>query len=256
MKIITFGNITMIHGDNMDFLKKQLPKSFSLSIVDPPYGINAPNMSMGSNPNRKDGKGYKSTGTAVKLKKGRLNSGGGKLKNRALNTMDCAWDYEIPTLKYFKLLEKVSVNRIIWGGNYFPLPPTRGIYCWNKKQPWDNFSQFELAWTSFDMPARLFTLSNTGGANKEEKIQPTQKPVKVCENLLKNYAKPGDIILDTHAGSFSLAIACIKLGYSGTFIEKNKNYFEEAVEWVKSEYEKKTIGYAKTKLQKINPILF
>jgi len=99
-------------------------KYFDLAIVDPPYGINAPNMQMGSAPNRKGNGQYPGESTAIKIKKGRLNGGSGKLKDRALNTMDCDCDYEKPTTEYFKELFRISKDQIIWGGNYFDLPPT------------------------------------------------------------------------------------------------------------------------------------
>jgi site-specific DNA-methyltransferase (adenine-specific) len=164
--------ITMLQGDCMDLMRDKPDKFWDLAIVDPPYGINAPNMQMGSAPNR-SGKGqYPGTTTAVRLKKGRLNAGSGKLKDRILNTSDCGWDFEKPNPEYFGELFRVSKNQIIWGGNYFLLPPSRGMICWDKLQPWDNFSQFELAWTSFDKPARMFRYSNTGGANIEKKSTP------------------------------------------------------------------------------------
>ncbi len=183
--------IGMFNIDCMDFMAGKPDNYYSLAIVDPPYGINAPNMQMGTHVNRK-GKGqYPGESTASKLRKGRLNKGSGKLKDRILNTSDCNWDTEKPTDEYFKELFRVSENQIIWGGNYFPLPPCRGMICWDKMQPWDNFSQFELAWTSFDKPARMFRYSNTGGANIEKKIHPTQKPVKLYEWLLMNYGMGG-----------------------------------------------------------------
>lgn len=169
------------------FLKDCLPEMkkypdgyFDLGVIDPPYGINAPEMQMGSAPNRNGKDEYPSVSTAVKLK-GRLNSGGGKLKNRMLNTSSIGWDNEKPSDEYWDELFRITKNQVIWGGNYFPLPPTRCILCWDKKQPWENFSQFELAWTSFDKPAMLFSLSNTGGANSETKIHPTQKPIKLYD---------------------------------------------------------------------------
>lgn len=103
--------------------------------------------------------------------------------------------------------------KLFGGGNYFNLPPTRGIICWDKEQPWQNFSQWEMAWTSFDAPAAIIRLSNTGGANHEQKIHPTQKPVALYKWLLKNRAKQGDKILDTHMGSGSSIIACHDSGY-------------------------------------------
>lgn len=221
--------ITLTNEDNMLMMSRYSDEYFDLAIVDPPYGINAPNMQMGSNPNRNEVGQYSGVSSAVRLK-GRLNSGGGKLKNRLLNTSKIGWDNELPTEEYFKELFRVSKNQIIWGGNYFPLPPTRGIACWNKNQPWDNFSQFELAWTSFDCPAKLFTYSNRGGANSEKKIHPTQKPIALYKWLLDKYAKQGDKILDTHLGSGSIAIACNDYGYDLTGCEVDKSYYDASLE--------------------------
>lgn len=224
-------NSIVTNEDCMTGMARYPDKHFDLAIVDPPYGINAPNMSMGSNPNRKgrDDRGeiqYGSMSTAQKLKKGRLNSGGGKLKNRILNTKNCDWDYQQPTAEYFEELFRVSKNQIIWGGNYFDLPPCRGFVIWNKNQPWDNFSQAEFAWTSFDKPAKLFTFSNTGGANTEKKIHPTQKPVELYSYCLKHFAKQGDRILDTHLGSGSSRIAAHKESYDFVGFELDKDYYD------------------------------
>ena len=214
---------------------KSIPnKFFDLAVVDPPYGINAPNMSMGTNLNRKRG-GYNSQSVAQRLKKGRLNSGAGKLKNRALNTMPCDWDYSPPPRKYFDELFRVSRNQVIWGGNYFPLPPTRGVLCWDKMQPWENFSQFELAWTSFDCPAAIIHLSNTGGANRGTKIHPTQKPVELYHWVFKKFANPGDKIFDSHLGSGSSRIAAYKMGFDFYATEINKQYFDAQEKRFKNE---------------------
>lgn len=207
MELNKFYNLDCMEG------MKQIPdKYFELAIVDPPYGINAPNMSMGTHKTRK-GDGYPGESTADKIRKGRLNQGAGKLKNRALNTMSCNWDFEPPRQEYFDELFRISQNQIIFGGNYFDLPPTRGIGCWDKCQPWENFSQFELIWTSYDCPAFMIRYSNTGGANREKKIHPTQKPVQVYIELLKKFGKPGYKMLDTHVGSASSLIAFDMLGY-------------------------------------------
>ena len=177
--------------DCMEYMKTLPDKAFDLAIVDPPYGILAPKMNMGSNPNR-NGKGqYPGISVAQKMRQLRRDKGAGKLKNRALNTMGCDWDDSPPSQEYFTELFRVSKNQIIWGGNYFDLPPTRGIVCWDKQQPWENFSQWEMAWTSFDCPAKLVSLSNTGGRNDEVKIHPTQKPVKLYEWLLTKFGQGG-----------------------------------------------------------------
>jgi site-specific DNA-methyltransferase (adenine-specific) len=217
------------HFYNMDCMEgmKQFPdKYFELAIVDPPYGINAANMKMGTNMNRKDGHGN-GTSAADRLKKGRLNAGAGNLKDRALQNMNCDWDFQKPDEAYFKELFRVSQNQIIWGGNYFDLPPTRGIVCWDKLQPWENFSQFELAWTSFDKPAALFRYSTTGSRG-EKKIHPTQKPIALYTWLLQKYAKGGDKIIDTHVGSASSLIAFYQGGFNFVGFEIDPDYYMTA----------------------------
>jgi len=169
--------------DCMEYMRSIPDKFFDLAVADPPYGINATTMEMGSS------KGNLST--ATRLRKGRLNGGAGKLKSRALNQMNCDWDFAPPTEKYFQELFRVSKNQIIWGGNYFLLPPTRGIICWDKMQPWENFSQVELAWTSFNCPAKIVRISTTGGNNNEAKIHPTQKPIALYSWIFEKFARGG-----------------------------------------------------------------
>lgn len=213
--------------DCMEYMATLPDKAFDLAIVDPPYGINAPNMKMG---------GYgKYESTATKCRKGRLNQGAGKLKNRALNTLPCDWDMFPPSQAYFDELFRISKNQIIWGGNYFNLPPTRCIVCWDKEQPWDNFSQIEIAWTSFDYPAKIFRLGSRGGNNIEKKIHPTQKPVELYAWLIKTFAKDGDSIIDTHLGSGSSRIAAYHLGHAFVGCEIDLNYFIAADVRFKSE---------------------
>jgi len=210
--------IMLYNCDCMEFMKNVPDKYYDLAIVDPPYGIGAPKMSA----------------TPCQRKNGcnRLNQGSGKSKNRVLNSSNCGWDDAIPTQEYFNELFRVSKNQIIWGGNYFPLPPSRCIICWDKMQPWENFSQVELAWTSFDSPAQLYRFDNrTGG-----KIHPTQKPINLYEWLLKHYAKRTDKILDTHFGSCSVGIACHNFGCSLDACEIDKNYFDNAVIRLKKEF--------------------
>lgn len=152
-------------------------KYFDVAIVDPPYGINAPNMAMGTNKSRTKN-GYPAESTASRLKRS------GQVKE---------WDSKPPTEEYFKELFRVSKNQIIWGGNYFNLPPTKCFVVWDKVQPWDAFSQAEIAWTSYNLPAKLFRYSNTGGTNSEKRIHPTQKPIALYEYLVgafKLYSLP------------------------------------------------------------------
>lgn len=204
--------------DCMEAMKEFPDNAFDLAVVDPPYGIGADNFKNGAGASKDGGKLYS---TAVKMKN-RLNTGSGKLKNRLLNQSDCGWDSEPPQKEYFNELFRVSKNQIIWGGNYFDLPPTRGIIVWDKVQPWENFSQVELAWTSFNRPAALFKMCNTMSG----KIHPTQKPIALYEWLLKKYAKVGDKILDTHLGSGSSRIAAYNMGFDFYGYEINKICFD------------------------------
>lgn len=179
--------------DCMEYMKSISDKFFDLAIVDPPYGLDK-----------------KST------------HGRGKLKNRCLNSGNIQrWDTR-PSKEYFEELFRVSKNQIIWGGNYFNLPPTRCIICWDKMQPWPNFSQIEIAWTSFNSPAKIFKYDN----RTDDKIHPTQKPISLYAWILKNYAKSGNKIFDSHLGSGSNHIAAYKLGFDFYATEIDKDYFE------------------------------
>lgn len=192
------ANINLSQGDCMEAMTSMEDNQYDLAIVDPPYGI------------ANDKKGLS-----------RMN-GAGKLADRAINKDLCEWDKYPPSSEYFEELFRVSKNQIIWGGNYFDLPPTRGVVCWDKCQPWPNFSAWEMAWTSFDLPAKMFKFDNrTSG-----KIHPTQKPIELYKWLLANYANEGDKILDTHGGSMSIALACWDLKYDLDLWELDKDYYQ------------------------------
>ena len=200
MKFEQLGNIKLYNADCMEVMKTFKDKQFDLAIVDPPYGI----------------------GFANKIREA-------KTKN---------WDNSIPTDEYFSELKRVSKNQIIWGANYFPYlwqNGCKGFVFWNKDVNFDSYSAGELAYTSFDKPAKYYYYAWNGladgirGRNKQQKtIHPTQKPVKLYEWLLLNYAKEGDTILDTHFGSLSIGIACEKLGFELTAIELDKDYYRMA----------------------------
>lgn len=181
--------VSLLNTDCMDYMRTLQDREFDLAIVDPPYGISAPKMNMGA--------GY-CNGRTYTGGKGRLSQGAEKLKGRALNRMNSEWDQKPPSAEYFSELRRVSKNQIIWGGNYFDLPPTRCVICWDKEQPWENFSQWEMAWTSFDKPAGIFRRQN--GIREPGKIHPTQKPIKLYEYLLNKFADPDFKVIDTHLG--------------------------------------------------------
>ena len=184
----------------MDLMKEFPDKYFELAIVDPPYGINI-NMNMG----RKRG----------------------ELKRHE----EKEWDGKIPDDEYFNELFRVTQNQIIWGGNYFPLPLTKAWIFWDKDVPDGvSFADGELAWTSYDKTLIKAKIPYSGFRGSEGKIHPTQKPIKLYEWLLGNYAKQGDKILDTHVGSASSLIACDKLGFDYIGCELDTDYFNAATE--------------------------
>ena len=157
------------------------------------------------------------------------SNGRGKLKSRAFNQGHISrWDIA-PGKEYFDELFRVSKNQIIWGGNYFPLPPTRCIVCWDKVQPWENFSQIEIAWTSFDYPAKLFRYDNRTG----DKIHPCMKPIALYNWLYKTFAGGGKI-LDTHLGSGTSRIAAWFAGLDFYGCEIDKEYFDASCRFFES----------------------
>ena len=186
------GN-TVFNEDCMTVMARYPDKFFDLAIVDPPYGL------------PKD---------AV--------HGRGKLKTRAINSMDMDWDIA-PTQEYWNELWRVSKNQIVWGGNYFGLPATRCFVVWDKEQPFENFSAAEYAWTSFSAPSKIYRLATT--RTGETKIHPTQKAVWLYEKLLKDFAVEGNLILDTHVGSGTSRIACHKNGFEFVGCEIDAEYF-------------------------------
>jgi site-specific DNA-methyltransferase (adenine-specific) len=184
--------IELYNIDCMDYMKGCKDNEFNLAIVDPPYGIG-----ISSNPFRQ------------KHEK-------------------CDWDNAIPNKQYFNELMRVSKNQIIWGGNYFDLPPSQGFIIWDKKQPQDFSSAMcEMAWMSFQKPAKIFRKHVVTA--EPNKIHPTQKPVDLYKWLLTHYTNENDLILDTHLGSGSSAIAAHNYKFDFVGLEINKEYFDNAV---------------------------
>ena len=202
---VTTNNSLMIqlyNQDCMEALKLMKDNQFDLAIVDPPYGWGEV---ANFTPKRKGGRR-----TQTHKAKG--------------------WNDSPPPQEYFEELFRVSENQIIWGANYFQnLPVSRGWIFWDKLyENTHNFSDGELAYTSFDRVLKMVRMSQRWIPNTPKNIHPTQKPVKLYEWLLSNYAKEGDTILDTHLGSGSIALACHNLGFDLTGYEIDKDYFEGA----------------------------
>tara|TARA_R110001632_G_scaffold191781_1_gene312592 strand:- start:88 stop:732 length:645 start_codon:yes stop_codon:yes gene_type:complete len=199
--------IQITNEDNMALMSRYKDNHFDLAIVDPPYGIGiAEDFSEEKHKGKSMMKGY--------AKK--------------------EWDNKIPSKEYFVELKRVSKNQIIWGGNYFLdyLNATRCFVSWDKMNGTNNMADFELAWTSFNKSCRRFSMHHfSSGYGK--KIHPTQKPVKLYEWLLMNYAKESDKILDTHLGSGSIALACHNLGYELTACELDTEYYEASIKRIK-----------------------
>jgi len=202
------GNIELLNCDNMAYMATVPDKHFDLAIVDPPYGINV-NMQMGRKKNEKP-----------RYEK----------KN---------WDKNIPDIEYFNELQRVSNNQIIWGGNYFAhlLPARMCWICWDKGVPEGvSFSDFELAWTSFDQAAVKLDIPYCGfiGLDSNKRIHPTEKPVRLYKNLLKMFAKDGFKILDTHLGSGSSAIASHDYKFEFVGLEIDSDYYEKTTKRFKN----------------------
>lgn len=200
MKINDYIEIT--NENNLDLMKRYSDKYFDLAIVDPPYGIGISKDSIRHMHKKKN------------------------------------WDNEIPSKQYFDELFRVSKNQIIWGGNYFDLPPSQGFYIWDKKQP-ENFSlaMCEYAWSSIQKPAKIWSLSVM---KEQNKIHPTQKPIELYEWLIMRNCEKGYKILDTHLGSGSIAIAIdiinkreqLNLQFVGC--ELDADYYNKAIERIEN----------------------
>lgn len=185
---------------NMIGMARYPDKYFDVAIDDPPWGI---------------------------------GEDGGKNRRGKSKHIKKKWDNKPPGIEYFKELFRVSKNQIIWGGNYFPqfLTPSMGWICWDKKLDNSDFSDFELAYTSFHRAAKIFRYSKNGGSRLPHAladiIHPCQKPVKLYRWILSNYAKPGYKILDPHMGSQSSRIAAYEMEMDYYGWENDRDYFND-----------------------------
>jgi site-specific DNA-methyltransferase (adenine-specific) len=201
--------------DCMELMAEFPDKHFDLAIVDPPYGIG--NFSRDS---------YTSKGGK-----------GPRVKNETSWNLDYDWNTAIPDEAYFEEMCRVSVRQIIWGANYYP-NMTGGMLVWYKGDQARTVSQAEIAYLSWQNRVDHAHINWQPGFYRKqfgEQIHPCQKPVKLYDWLLRNYAKPGDRILDTHMGSGSIAIACHYAGHHLTASELDPDYFKAACERIERE---------------------
>ena len=190
----------------MDLMRDTPDGYYDLCICDPPYGIGA-------------------------------SAGTGKYGREKNETGDKKWDTAIPSPDYFAELFRVSKAQVIWGGNYFPLRPSRCFLIWDKGEGFKDrdFAEAEQAWVSFDRNALVFKRDPLALGDYRGKIHPTQKPVELYNYALRKFAKPGQRILDTHLGSGSIAIACHYFGAHLTATEIDPDYFAASCERIERE---------------------
>jgi len=188
--------------DCVTALKRYADNHFDLAIVDPPYGIER----------------FKNVTTKPSSK---------DVHAKRFQRMETV-NNDKPSDEYWSELFRVSKNQIVWGANNFELPPSEYFLCWNKQQAMPNFATLEYAWVSMGLkkPAKLFTYS-IHKHNQVDKVHPTQKPIPLYDWILQNYAKEGDLILDTHLGSGSSRIAAYKGGFNFVGFEIDKEYYEK-----------------------------
>ena len=190
----------VICGDCIEVMKSLPDKCIDLVLTDPPYGIK------------------------------NLMKGGGWAKNMKYIKDGADWDSFTPPQECFDELIRISKNQIIWGGNYFILPPKRGWLVWHKRGQGFSMAEAELAWTSLEMPIRCY---KDFSINKNPQ-HPTQKPVELMvwclENyLLKNWKEERrPIVFDGFAGSGTTGVACRKSNCDFILVEKEKEYCDIA----------------------------
>ena len=196
---------SLICGDCMDLLFEFKENEIDILLTDPPYGIN------------------------------RLGLCGGNCLAIVKNYKSFD-DSKIPDKKYFNEILRVTKNQIIFGGNYFTelVPASWGWIVWDKENGNNNFSDCELVWTSFKKAIRKIKYRWNGmlqenQKEKEFRVHPTQKPIKLIQWILNKYVESGSLILDTHSGSASIAIACWTEGYDFIAIEKDVDYYNASV---------------------------
>lgn len=222
-------SVELLHIDCMEYMATLPDKAFDLAVVDVSYGI------------KEDGRSNHTRGGFTRFG-GKFAKGGSWVKPSDYRGKS-QYDESSPEENYFHELFRVSKNQIVWGANHFISKIPFDSSCWlvwDKINVGSDFADCELAWTSFDTAVRKFSFKWNGMLqgdmkNKEVRIHPNQKPVKLYRWLLTNYAKEGDKILDTHLGSGSSAIAAHQMGFDFVGCEIDKDYYDAAVKRFKEQ---------------------
>lgn len=209
------GDCTLYLADCEQIMAHTLPCSFDLCLTDPPYGINMDGGNVG----------YKGFNNFEKLN----------------------WDKAPPTPEVTLMVRSMAQHSIIWGGNYFHLPPSRGWLIWDKGRGFKGrtYAEAELAWTSFDANIRIFEYDPLAGGDYKGKCHPTQKPIQLMKWCIQQADKASDQgfanftlnhVFDPFMGSGSTGVACALMGRKFTGIEKHPAYFEAACERIENAY--------------------
>lgn len=185
---------------------------------------------------------------------GSSGQGAGKLKNRTLNRANTQWDVA-PEDSLLSAVIAAGMDAIVWGSNYFALPPCRGILIWDKQQPWPNFSAAEIAWTTLERPAAIFRLSSSLGNKGEKNPHPTVKPLELIMWCL-GFLPSARTILDPFMGSGTTGVACVREGRSFIGIEIDADYFDIACERIRKEMAQPRLDLPKPPEPTQQPLMF
>lgn len=219
---------------------------FELAIVDPLYGGGSMGVTTGCGASAP---GFGGWSDRYNISCSRV--GGGWAKKLDGDKEIQHWDVAPPP-EYFDELFRVSKNQIIWGGNYFLLPPTRCFIAWDKLNIPLSFTManVEYAWCSFNANAKIIKAISSGTPSNP-RFHPTQKPISLYEDILRLFAKPGDKILDTHVGSASCAVACIRKGFDWFACEIHEGYCEKAQERIAQAWADREAEQAQIRMEEI-----
>ena len=234
-KVFDRENITLYNGDCMDFLRECNDETYELAIVDPPYGNAGSDFVRGKS---------RFGGRFDKYRTHETNGSRAKYGIKPKNVI--TWD-NAPPEEYFKELFRVTKRQIIWGGNYFNLPARRGFLIWDKLfSDKVSFASCEYAWVSWPINAKIFRgapvlKKHNRHGELFERFHPTQKPAALYRWILELFSSENDKILDTHAGSCSLLVACHQIGRTAVGIEIDKEYCHKSVERLNIEMEQQIL---------------